>query len=150
FADAVTSGIVISSQPERVVSLPSGGGHTTRTLGWGPDGNLYTSAGSSCNFCVETDSRRAAVLRFNPDGTGQTLFSRGLPNSVSFAWHPVTGELWATDNGGDDLGNDTPPEEVNILQEGADYGWPDCYGQQLPNRWGLQARPERCGETKGP
>ena len=48
-------------------------------------------------------------------------YARGLRNSVGLAWHPVTGELWATDNGGDGLGEDVPPEELNILRAGNDY-----------------------------
>ncbi|MBI4908297.1 MAG: PQQ-dependent sugar dehydrogenase [Acidobacteria bacterium] len=149
YRDAVTDDYLIRSQAERVLSLPTGG-HSTRTLGFGPDGGLYVSVGSSCNFCIEADNRRAAMLRFNEDGTGQTVFAKGLRNSVGFAWHPVTGEFWSADNGGDSLGDNEPPEEVNILTEGGDYGWPDCVGAQRPARWGLQARPDRCGETKPP
>ncbi len=110
--------------------LPAGGMHWTRTLGFGPDGNMFVSAGSSCNACTEEDRRRASLMRFKPDGTDLTLFARGLRNSVGFAWHPVTGELWATDNGRDRLGNDVPPDELNRITFGGHYGWPYCYGDR--------------------
>lgn len=110
--------------------LPAGGMHWTRTLGFGPDGAMYVSAGSDCNACVEEDPRRATVMRFKSDGTGREIFARGLRNAVGFAWHPETRELWATDNGRDWLGNNLPPEELNRLQFGGHYGWPACYGDR--------------------
>jgi uncharacterized protein (TIGR03437 family) len=114
--------------PEQVAELPGGGGHSTRTILWDADGRLVATAGSTCNICNETDPRRAAAMRFNPDGSGMEIFSRGLRNTVGIALHPVTGEIWGTDNGGDNLGEDLPPEEINILRAGRDYGWPRCYG----------------------
>ena len=139
-ADAVTSDFVIRTQPEKIIDLPVGGQHGTRTMAFGPDGRIYVSAGSTCNFCVETDPRRAAITRYESDGSGQEVFARGLRNPVGLAWHPRTGELWATDNGGDGLGDDIPPDEINVIREGADYGWPDCYGDQRGVNWGLQAQ----------
>jgi glucose/arabinose dehydrogenase len=148
--DALTADLEIRSQPEKIVDLPVGAGHSTRTMVFGPDGRMYVSAGSSCNFCVESDGRRAAITRYEADGSGATLFARGLRNSVGLAWHPLTGELWATDNGGDGLGDDVPPEEINVIREGGDYGWPDCYADQRAVNWGLQAQPGRCASTLGP
>ncbi len=81
---------------------------------------------------------------------GDTVFATGLRNSVGFAWHPATGDLWATDNGGDGLGDNVPPDEINIIKAGADYGWPDCYGNGIPNPWGPEARTDRCGSTAAP
>ncbi|MFN7088216.1 MAG: PQQ-dependent sugar dehydrogenase [Candidatus Paceibacteria bacterium] len=111
--------------------LPFGEGHFTRTIGFGPDGKLYLSIGSSCNVCYESDQRRAAILQFNPDGTAGQIFAEGLRNAVGFAWHPKTKELWATDNGRDYLGEDLPPDEINIVKENKDYGWPICYGAKI-------------------
>lgn len=113
--------------------LAAGGGHWTRTVAVGPDDQLYVSAGSSCNACLEADWRRAAVLRFAPAGGQATLYASGLRNSVGLAFHPQTGELWASENGRDLLGDDLPPEEVNRLVEGGHYGWPYCYGRRLPD-----------------
>lgn len=118
--------------PEQVALLPSaGGGHSTRTILWDADGKLIATAGSTCNICNESDPRRATAMRFNADGSGMEIFARGLRNSVGIALHPATGEIWGTDNGGDNLGEDQPPEEINILRSGRDYGWPRCYGSGL-------------------
>ncbi len=150
FRGALTDDLVVRSQREKVLSLPTGGQHTSRTMAFGPDGRMYVTAGSTCNFCVESDPRRAAMMRFESDGSGQTIFARGLRNSVGFAWHPLTGDLWANDNGGDGLGDDVPPEEINIVQLGGDYGWPDCYSQQRPVNWGAGSRTARCSSTSAP
>jgi glucose/arabinose dehydrogenase len=118
-----------ATTPVTLVSgLPSGG-HGTRTLVIGPDNLMYVAAGSSCNVCVESpqDSMRAAVTRFNLDGSGGRIFARGLRNSVGLAFHPTTGELWANNNDRDNLGDNVPPEHLNILKDGKWYGWPQCY-----------------------
>jgi glucose/arabinose dehydrogenase len=119
----------VAGAPQRVADLPASlADHVTRTIVWTPDGKLLVTAGSDCNICTETNSRLAAALRFNTDGSGMEIFARGLRNSVGLAVHPVTGEIWGTDNGGDSLGDDVPPDEINILRAGNDYGWPRCYG----------------------
>lgn len=130
-----------------VPDLPASG-HVTRTISFGPDGKMYVSIGSSCNVCVEEDKRRAAVLKFNPDGRGQEIFAAGLRNSVGLRWHPETRELWATDNGRDWLGDNLPPDEVNILQSGKDYGWPYCYGDKIPDP--EYNDPKKCKNTVAP
>lgn len=122
-------------------NIPSGGGHHTRTVHVGPDGKLYVSAGSTGNIEPESDPRRAAILRFNLDGSipadnpfagdpnpqKQPLWAWGLRNSVDFLWTP-DGTLWANHNGSDGLGDDLPPEELMIaVQANRSHGWPYCY-----------------------
>jgi glucose/arabinose dehydrogenase len=109
-----------------VPELPSGGGHRTRTVGFGPDGRLSVAVGSSCNVCDETDERRAAISVYNADGSGGRIFMRGLRNAVGFVWRPGTDELWATNNGRDQLGDDLPFETVYRVRDGGDAGWPRC------------------------
>ena len=129
---------VASGSPVSLNSLP-GGGHSTRTIVFGADSAMYVSVGSSCNLCVETDSERASVMRFNEDGSGGRVFSRGLRNAVGLAVNPSTQKLWVSQNERDDVTPDhqnLPPEEINILQDGKDYGWPYCYslnGAPVPN-----------------
>ncbi|MCW5891442.1 MAG: sorbosone dehydrogenase family protein [bacterium] len=119
---------------ERVVTgLPAGGNHWTRTIGVGPDGWLYVSIGSSCNVCVEQDPRRAAIVRYRLDGSGEEIFASGLRNAVGFDWHPQTRQLWATDNGRDLLGDDFPPCELNQVRAGGFYGWPYANGARVPD-----------------
>lgn len=114
-------------EPEVVVpDLPTGGNHHTRTVAFGKDGMLYVSIGSSCNICDEEDDRRAAVMRYNPDGSGGERFAWGLRNAVGLAFEPGTNTLWATVNERDNQGNEIPPDLVTIVIEGANYGWPDC------------------------
>ena len=126
-----TEGRRVVGSLERVISnIPDGGNHWTRTIRFGPDGLLYLSVGSSCNVCEEKDPRRAAILRFQPDGTGEELFATGLRNSVGFDWHPTSGDLYATDNGRDLLGDDIPPCELNRVIAGGFYGWPFAYGDR--------------------
>jgi glucose/arabinose dehydrogenase len=123
--------------PVQLVSNLPTGGHSTRSIAFGPDNLMYVSIGSSCNVCTESDTLRAAVVRYNLDGTGGRVFARGLRNSVGIAFNPATGALWATNNDRDDIGPTTaatdslPPERINILTLGGNYGWPQCY---LPNR----------------
>lgn len=113
---------------EDVIPLPSGGGHFTRTIGFGPDKKLYVSIGSSCNVCRESDERRAAVLRYDPASGRSENFAKGLRNAVFFIWD-AAGQMLATEMGRDFLGDNLPPDEINIIKEGAQYGWPNCYGK---------------------
>lgn len=70
----------------------------------------------------------------NPDGSGLEIFSKGVRNSVGFAWHPVTKELWFTENGRDNLGNDIPADELNYApQKGMHFGFPYCHQGDLPD-----------------
>src|SRR2546426_259550 len=117
-----------ASDPTVVVpNLPPGGGHWTRTIAFGRDGRLYVSVGSSCNVCTERDPRRAAITRYNADGSGEARFATGLRNAVGLAFHPETGELWATVNERDWRGDDLPPDYITEVKDGAFYGWPDCF-----------------------
>ena len=127
--------------PDTVVFGLPAGGHSTRTVVFGPDGKMYVSVGSSCNVCPDTNPLRAAVFQYNPDGTGRRVFATGLRNSVGLAFHPTTGELWATNNDRDNIGgqntavtDDLPPERINIIKDRAWYGWPQCYlpGERNP------------------
>jgi glucose/arabinose dehydrogenase len=111
--------------------LPSGG-HNTRTVLFSPDWRwLYVSVGSSCNVCIEDDPRRAAIVRYTPDGGNETIFATGLRNAVGIAFRPGTNELWATNNGRDWLGDDQPPETVYRVEEGEDAGWPRCHAGRI-------------------
>lgn len=116
-----------------VDDLPPGGRHWTRTIGVGPDEKLYVSVGSSCNACIEDDLRRAAITRYDLDGGKEQIFATGLRNAVGFAWQPDTGDLWATDNNRDLLGDDFPPGELDEIVEGGFYGWPFANGDRVPD-----------------
>ena len=120
-----------ASNPRELAKLPGGGGHSTRSIVFN-GGKMYISAGSSCNVCVEKDARRAAVMEFNPDGSGMKIFAKGLRNAVGLAVNPKTEAVWVTVNGRDLLGDDVPPETIYDLgKDGGDAGWPYCYGDRV-------------------
>jgi glucose/arabinose dehydrogenase len=127
-----------------IASLPTGSGHYTRTVGFGPDGSgagagkLFVAVGSSCNVCEENDQRRAAISVFDTNGTAGRVFMRGLRNAVGFVWRPGTNDMWATNNGRDSLGDDIPFETVYRVRDGGNAGWPGCY----PAPGGLQPDPQ--------
>jgi len=135
-----------ASQPTVIVpNLPRGGTHWTRTIAFGPDGRLYVSVGSSCNVCREQDPRRAAILRYEANGSGEHLFASGIRNAVGIAFHPTTGALWATINERDWRGDDLPPDYITEVKEGGFYGWPECMivqGKAVPDE--RFARGDRC------
>lgn len=123
----------VTGKIERILTgLPADGNHWSRTLRMGPDGWMYVSVGSDCNVCIEKDRRRAAILRFRPDGSGEEIFAEGLRNTVGFDWD-AKGEMWGVDNGRDLLGDDIPPEELNHIEQGKFYGWPFRYGNNVPD-----------------
>lgn len=111
-------------------ALPDGGQHPRRTIGFDANDLLYISIGSTCNACIEPNPESAAVVRMSLGSTEREVFAEGLRNMLGFAWHPETGELWGIDQGSDWRGDDSPPEELNLIQEGNHYGWPFCYAEQ--------------------
>lgn len=122
------------SDKKKLLTLPEGGNHTTRTIiPYDDKGKerMLISVGSSCNVCYEKDDQRAKILIADLDGTNVEEFARGLRNSVFMTQHPVTGDVWATEMGRDFLGDDLPPDEINIIRKGRNYGWPICYGKNV-------------------
>jgi glucose/arabinose dehydrogenase len=124
----------LDDPPEPV--LVKGDFPTERHHGWkfirfGPDGLLYVPVGAPCNIC-EPDELHGAIFRIKPDGTGMETVARGVRNTVGFDWHPVTKELWFTDNGRDMLGDDLPPDELNRLTApGQHFGYPYCHAGDI-------------------
>ncbi len=122
---------------QKITDLPGGGllrggGHWTRDIAFSKDGKkMYVSVGSrSNNDDTDTHSAekdRADILEFNPDGSGMRVYAYGLRNAVGIAISPQTGELWASVNERDELGDDLPPDYITRVQEGGFYGWPWYY-----------------------
>lgn len=108
--------------------------HGWKFMAFGPDGLLYVPVGAPCNICEPDENRYALISRLKADGTGTEVFARGIRNTVGFDWHPVTKELWFTDNGGDNLGDDVPPDELNHApKQGLNFGYPYCHGGDIPD-----------------
>jgi len=120
--------------PEKILDLPKGGRHFTRTLLFLPypqDHKLLISVGSTCDVCYEKDERNGTILVYDFQTKESKIYAKGLRNSVFLTLHPVTGEVWATEMGRDWLGDNLPPDEINIIEEGKNYGWPICYGKNI-------------------
>lgn len=129
-----------------IPDLPQGW-HTLKTIKLGSDGHLYVNVGSSCNVCIEADANRGTILRYTTDGKPagalltlgrhqqSAIWAKGLRNSQGFAWHPQTGDMYATNNGADNraadrsgkVNDELPPEHLNKIEPGKHYGWPHCW-----------------------
>jgi glucose/arabinose dehydrogenase len=127
-----------------ISDLPNGGQHPNRTIAFGPDGLLYISVGSVCNDCKDGDAELATMLQVNTQNWSRTVYAMGLRNTIGFDFHPLTGDMWGIDNGGDAKGNRWPPEELNRIRQGGNYGFPYVYGKQKTD----QTREEPTGTTK--
>ena len=178
----LNTGQLISTIGENITKLPTDGGHFTRTIAFGPnfrtsqivsgisdintqvDTKLYVSVGSSCDVCEESTWKRSAMLESDPEGSYTAEFAGGLRNSVFFTFHPITKEIWATEMGRDNLGDNLPPDEVNIIKVAGPehkfgarrYGWPFCYGNKVqdkkfsPDKWERIDITNDCSQTESP
>ena len=162
------------SKPQPFISKLPTGGHTLKTVKLGPDGYLYINVGSSCNVCIENDPLRATILRYTLDGKPagalatvgrhqqSAIWARGLRNSQGFAWHPQTGDMYATNNGADNrsdtrggkVNDELPPEHLNKIEAGKHYGWPYCWGmpgtKNLVEDPNFKGEPDFCKSAQAP
>ena len=114
-------------RPEKLMNLPVGG-HSTRNIVFSRDGTkMYVAVGSGSNNDAGEDCRRAAILEFNPDGTGYRVYASGIRNPVGLALQPGTDILWTAMNERDNLGDDLVPDFATAVREGGFYGWPYSY-----------------------
>ena len=123
--------------PQKVVDLPPFGFHPWRNVVFNAAENkMYVAVGSGSNNRAGEDCRRAAILEFNPDGTGYRIFASGLRNPEGMAFEPVTNKLWVAVNERDYLGDELVPDFVTGLKDGGFYGWPYSYiGQHYDPRY---------------
>lgn len=114
---------------EEVISLDGlDGGHWTRSLLFDREGEkLYVGVGSRSNVSAGDDPRRAAINRYNPDGSGHEILASGTRNPIGLHWYPGTEVLWAAVQERDLLGDDLVPDYFTHIQQGAFYGWPYAY-----------------------
>ena len=127
----------LDNPPKPVVindKLPNMRWHGYKVINIGPDNLLYVAIGMPCNTCNYRDSNPllGTISRMKLDGSGLETYAIGIRNSVGFDWHPVTQELWFTDNGQDMLGDGLPPDEINHAPKpGMDFGFPYVYGNNV-------------------
>ncbi|SFH20412.1 PQQ-dependent sugar dehydrogenase [Pedobacter insulae] len=123
----------ITGEGQKILDLPAGGynNHWTRNLIVNPaKTKIYVSVGSGSNVAekgLENEIRRANIIEFNPDGSGERIYGSGLRNPVGMAWAPGTNVLWTAVNERDGLGDDLVPDYITSVKPGAFYGWPFSY-----------------------
>lgn len=114
-------------EPEKLMNLPTGG-HTTRNVLFNRAGTkMYIAVGSNSNNDAGEDCRRAAILEFNPDGSGFRVYASGIRNPVGLALQPGTDVIWTATNERDNYGDDLVPDYATSVKDGAFYGWPYSY-----------------------
>ena len=154
----------LEDPPEPVVvseALPGAGHHGWRYLKFSPNDELFVSIGAPCNVCEEVplksrpgwgdadSSLFASISRVDLETGDLIPYAHGIRNSVGFDWHPDTGYLVFTDNGRDMMGDDIPPDELNVATEpGQHFGFPYCHGGDIADpKFGSQ-RP--CSDFRAP
>lgn len=142
----------LNNPPKPVVvndSFPKDRHHGWKFIRFGPDGMLYVPVGAPCNICDSQDRRFATIMRMGVNGTGLEVFAHGVRNTVGFDWHPMTKELWFTDNGRDWMGDEKPPDELNYAPMiGMHFGFPYCHGKDIMDpKFGME---KSCGEFVRP
>lgn len=105
-----------------------------------PAGRLVVGISAPCNACVTTDPDSGTVVSFLPDGTDRQVEATGIRAPVGLAYAPGTDDLYVSMNQRDDLGDATPGDWLAIVRVGQDWGFPDCYGQDV----------EACADVPGP
>jgi glucose/arabinose dehydrogenase len=132
---AIEQHLAAPPAPEVVsTGFPTETSHGGRFIAFGPDGRLYVPVGAPCNICVPDPDRYATITRLDVTRAGAPpeVVARGVRNTVGFDWHPKSGELWFTDNGRDQMGDDLPPDELNRLSApGQHFGYPHCHGRGI-------------------
>jgi glucose/arabinose dehydrogenase len=110
---------------------------------------LYVGVGSGANVETGEDPRRAAINRYNADGSGYELFATGTRNPIGLHWYPDSDTLWAAVQERDDLGDDLVPDYFTHIEQGAFYGWPYAYIGPHPEPR-VEQKPDLVAKTKTP
>lgn len=141
----------VAKLDKSLFNLPAGGRHFTRTIAFSDDGTMYVSLGSTCDVCFEKHPFLAAIIVSGKDGKPPEVFAKGLRNSVFITVNRQTQKLWATEMGRDFLGDRRPPDEINIVEKDKDYGWPNCFGDKIPDTsFSQSADQQSCQNTQAP
>jgi glucose/arabinose dehydrogenase len=146
-AKAMTAG-----KGEEIVSLKDyGKGHWTRSLLFDRKGEkLYVGVGSASNVSTGEPEERAAINRYNPDGTGHELFATGTRNPIGLHWYPGTDTLYGAIQERDLIGDDLVPDYLTHIQQGGFYGWPYAYFGPNEDPRNKGAKPELVAKTITP
>ena len=135
---------------KKLFDLPAGGRHFTRSIVFDSQGSLYVSLGSTCDTCIEKEKFISTVLVSDSEGKPPRIYSSGLRNAVFLAIKPNTNEIWTTEMGRDFLGDESPPDEINVLKDSGNFGWPFCFGQKITDTSQRQPNQSFCRQTIAP
>ena len=137
----IIAGLPNASTPE----LNGAYAHALKNIALDGNHKLYVSIASTCNVCLsdtQSDPKRAAIYRYDADGTNRQLFAQGLRNAEGLAFIPGTNVLWVTVNGRDNTPypiqdntgqygqvitsyvDNHPPDSFTKVVENGNYGWP--------------------------
>lgn len=137
-------------EPEVVYDqYPSEKHHGWKFIDFGPDGKLYVPVGAPCNICESEEAVFASITRLDVTTKEMEVVQHGVRNTVGFTWHPDTDELWFTDNGRDNMGDDLPGCELNHApKDNMHFGYPYCHQGDTPDdRFGGK---RECSEFTAP
>ena len=120
--------------PEVVTdAMPTDRMHGWKHINVGPDGRIYFGIGAPGNV-LDAGLPYATINAIDPQTGEIEMLAEGIRNSVSLDWNPQTGNIWFTENGRDMMGDDLPPDELNVLLEkGTHYGYPFIHGSNVPD-----------------
>lgn len=148
--DSIESKLANPPKPVMVYNkYPTDTHHGWKFIAFGPDGKLYIPVGAPCNVCDPKEAIYSSITRINDDGSGFEIVAKGIRNTVGFDWHPQTKNLWFTDNGRDNMGDDQPTDELNeVTAAGQHFGFPYCHqGNLLDPEFG---KGKNCADYKTP
>jgi len=131
-------------EPEIIIDdLPTDSHHGWKAIEFNRLGELFIPVGVPCNVCIRDDSRYGSILKLDIQTRQYSIYANGVRNSVGLAFHPENNELWFTDNGRDSMGDDLPPDEINLANRaGLNFGFPYLHGKNILDPvYGKQARP---------
>lgn len=122
---------IAATKDKVLFSLPGNDDHNNRVLTFNSSGLMFVTVGSTCNVCRETPKQGGSIWVSNANGDNPQIFATGLRNAAFTAINPTSGELWGSEMGRDYLGDNIPPDEINIIKSSQNYGWPNCYGDKI-------------------
>lgn len=127
---------------QTVKEFPDKQWHGWKSINLGPDGKLYVPIGAPCNVC-ETQPPFGAIHRMDFDGKNLETLATGIRNTVGYTWHPETKELYFTEMGRDMMGDDLPPEEINVIKEGkSHFGFPYLHATNVKDPEFFKKKPK--------
>ncbi len=117
--DTVTDQVLLES----IASAPN---HAGCRVKFGPDKKLYITTGDATNKKLPQDTKswNGKIIQMNSDGSSPKVYALGMRNSQGIDWDPITGTLWATDHGPSGFDGPGGGDEINLITEGGNYGWP--------------------------